>query len=413
MTGPNCRFCSAPLTHTLIDLGQQPLSNAYLVEAQVKAGREPSYPLRVRVCERCWLVQADDAVPATTIFDGDYAYFSSYSESWLAHCRRYAQAAVARFGLDAGSLVIEVASNDGYLLQYFVATGVPVLGIEPTANTAEAARAKGVATEVRFFDEAAGRDLAARGIRADLMHAANVLAHVPDIGNFVAGFAHTLKPGGTVTFEFPHLLRLIEAVQFDTIYHEHFFYLSLLAVEPVLAGAGLRIYDAEELLTHGGSLRLYCAHAGEGRIGTPAVAALRVAERSAKLDHVETYAGFSGQADAVRRDFLDFLGEARRDGKRIAAYGAAAKGNTFLNFCGVTTADIACVFDRNPHKQGKLLPGSHLPILSPDRVTEVRPDYLLILPWNLAAEITEQLGFIRAWGGKFVTASPRVEILAR
>ena len=406
-----CRFCRAPLTHTFVDLGAQPLSNAYLSEARFEAGDEKVYPLHVRVCDRCFLVQADDSVPADEIFDADYAYFSSYSTSWLEHCRAYAQAAVARFGLGPDSLVVEVASNDGYLLQYFLEAGVPVLGIEPTANTAEVARAKGVATEVAFFNEATGRALAAQGIQADLMHGANVLAHVPDIGDFVGGFRHVLKPQGTLTFEFPHLLELIEKVQFDTIYHEHFSYLSLVAVERVLAAKGLRAYDVEALWTHGGSLRLYCCRADAGFAETEALQAMRRAEQAAGLDRIGAYAGFTEKVEAVRAGFLAYLAETRRGGRTVAAYGAAAKGNTFLNYCAVGPADIVAVFDRNPHKQGKRLPGSHIPVLPPGAVAELRPGDVLILPWNLKDEIMGQLAYIREWGGRFVTAAPHVEIL--
>jgi len=407
---PACRFCRAPLTHSFVDLGLQPLSNAYLTEAQFQAGTERTYPLHARVCDRCFLVQADDAVPADAIFDADYAYFSSYSTSWLEHCRAYAETAVKRFGLTPQSLVVEVASNDGYLLQYFVRAGVPVLGIEPTANTAEVARSKGVPTEVVFFNEATGKALAARGVKADLMHGANVLAHVPDIGDFAAGFRHVLKPEGTLTFEFPHLLRLIEKVQFDTIYHEHFSYLSLVAVDRVLAASGLRAYDVEELWTHGGSLRLYCCHVDAPFAETGALKAVRAAEHAAKLDRIEGYEGFAARVAEVREGFLKYLAEAKAAGRKIAAYGAAAKGNTFLNYAGAGPDDVVAVFDRNPHKQGKRLPGSHIPILAPEAIGDVRPDDVLILPWNLKDEIMAQLAFIRDWGGRFVTAAPDVEI---
>jgi SAM-dependent methyltransferase len=345
------------------------------------------------------------------MFTADYAYFSSFSEAWLKHCKAFAEMAMQRFGLGHASQVVEVASNDGYLLQYFKAAGAPVLGIEPTANTAAAAIAKGVPTEVRFFGEATGADLARRGIAADLMFGANVLAHVPDINDFMAGFPLVLKPEGTLVFEFPHLLRLIEAVQFDTIYHEHFSYLSLLAVEQVLAAHGLRAYDVEELWTHGGSLRLYCCHIAAPRRETEALGKVRADERAARLDRVEGYAGFTERAQAVRASFLAFLAAAKAEGKTVAAYGAAAKGNTFLNYAGVGVGEIACVFDRNPHKQGRYLPGSHLPILSPDRIADVKPDYVVILPWNLKDEIVEQLAFIREWGGRFVTASPETKVV--
>ena len=407
---PACRFCRSPLTHTLVDLGEQPPSNAYLTEAEFEAGAERLYPLHARVCDRCFLVQVDDAVPADAIFDADYAYFSSYSTSWLEHCRAYAEAAIGRFGLGTESLVVEVASNDGYLLQYFKQAGVPVLGVEPTANTAKVAVAKGVPTEVVFFNEATGRALAARGVRADLMHGANVLAHVPDIGDFVGGFRHVLKPQGTLTFEFPHLLRLMEKVQFDTIYHEHFTYLSLIAVEQVLAAKGLRAYDVEEVSTHGGSLRLYCCHRDADFPETEALKGVRAAEHAFGLDRIETYAGFTAKVEAVRDGFLSYLAEAAQAGRKVAAYGAAAKGNTFLNYCRVGPQQIVAVFDRNPHKQGRRLPGSHIPVLPPGAISSIRPDDVLILPWNLKDEVMAQLAFIREWGARFVTAAPDVEI---
>jgi len=411
MTAPACRFCRAPLTRTFLDLGDQPLANSYLTPEALAAGTERAWPLHARVCERCFLVQVDDPVAADEIFDEGYAYFSSYSASWVAHARRYAEAMAARFALGPQSLVVEVASNDGYLLQHFVAMGVPVLGIEPTANTAEAARERGVPTEVLFFNDETGRALAARGVAADLMAANNVLAHVPDIGGFVAGFRHVLRPQGVLTFEFPHLLNLMELVQFDTIYHEHFSYLSLLAVEQVLRANGLRPFDVELLPTHGGSLRLFCCHEGAEHAETEALKALRRREAEAGLDRIETYGGFTVKVDAVRNGFLAFLAKAKAEGKTVGAYGAAAKGNTFLNYCKVTAADIAWAFDANPHKQGRFLPGSHVPILAPEQVAEVKPDYILILPWNLKDEIMGQLAHVRDWGGRFVIASPVVQVL--
>jgi len=412
MTAPRCRFCRTPLVHTFLDLGRQPLANSYLTAEQLAAGAEAAYPLHVRVCRNCFLVQADDVVPPDAIFDAEYAYFSSYSTTWVEHARRYAVAMAERFELGPESLVVEVASNDGYLLQHFVEMDVPVLGIEPTANTARAAIARGVPTEVMFFDERAGQALAARGYEADLMVANNVLAHVPDIGGFVAGFRELLKDEGAVTFEFPHLLNLIEKVQFDTIYHEHFSYLSLLAVEQVLRINGLRPFDTERLLTHGGSLRLFCCHMGSGHEETDALVALREAEQAAGLDRIETYAGFAPRVEAVRDSFRAFLAEEKAAGRRLAAYGAAAKGNTFLNYCAATPADIVAVFDASPAKQGRFLPGSHLPVLAPEAAREVRPDDLLILPWNLKAEIMGQMGFIRDWGGRFVTASPQTKVVS-
>ncbi|MDO8380758.1 class I SAM-dependent methyltransferase [Phenylobacterium sp.] len=413
MTAPTCRFCRAPLTQDFIDLGSQPLANSYLTKAQLEAGTEKSYPLHTRVCGSCFLVQADDPVAADDIFDEGYAYFSAYSASWVAHAKRYAEAMAKRFGLGPQSLVVEVASNDGYLLQHFKAMGIPVLGIEPTANTAEVAvRERGIPTEVSFFNDATGRALKARGIAADLMAGNNVLAHVPDIGDFVAGFQHVLKPQGVLTFEFPHLLNLIELVQFDTIYHEHYSYLSLLAVERVLRANGLRPFDVELLPTHGGSLRLFCAHEASSHQETQGLRDLRAREQAANLDKLSGYQGFTARAEAVRADFLAFLAKAKAQGKRVAAYGAAAKGNTFLNYAGVGTDDIVAVFDANPHKQDHYMPGSHIPIYAPAKVDEIKPDYLLILPWNLKDEITGQLAHIADWGGRFVTASPETKVIS-
>ena len=412
MTAPTCRFCRAPLTQTFIDLGDQPLANSYLTKAQLESGKEGFYPLHTRVCGTCFLVQADDPVAADAIFDEGYAYFSAYSESWVAHAKRYAEAMAARFGLGPSSLVIEVASNDGYLLQHFKAMGVPVLGIEPTANTAEVAiKERGVPTEVTFFNDATGRDLKARGIAADLMAGNNVLAHVPDIGDFVAGFQHVLKPEGVLTFEFPHLLNLIEKVQFDTIYHEHYSYLSLLAVEKVLRANGLRPFDVELLATHGGSLRLFCAHEASSHQETQALRDLRAREHAARLDQPAGYEGFAARVEEVRRDFLAFLAKVKSEGKTVAAYGAAAKGNTFLNYAGVTPADIVAVFDANPHKQDRFLPGTHIPIHAPSAIADLKPDYVVILPWTLKDEIMGQLAYIRDWGGQFVTAAPDTKVV--
>jgi len=408
---PHCRFCRTPLVHTFVDLGLQPLANSNLTRDQLEAGAERRYPLHARVCHACFLVQVDDAVPAEAIFDQDYAYFSSFSPSWVAHARRYAEAMAERLKLGPDSLVVEIASNDGYLLQHFVEIGVPVLGIEPAANTAEAARARGVATEVAFFNEEAAIDLAARGVQADLIAANNVLAHVPDISAFAAGFRHVLKPDGVLTFEFPHLLNLIELVQFDTIYHEHFSYLSLLAVERVLRANGLRPFDVELLPTHGGSLRLFCCHLDSAQAESAALAALRAREAAAGLGRIDTYLDFTPKVEAVRDSFRSYLAAGKAEGRRIAAYGAAAKGNTFLNYCGATADDIVAAFDLNPAKQGRFLPGTHAPILAPDQIREVRPDDVLILPWNLKDEIMQQLAYIAEWGGRFVVASPRTKVV--
>lgn len=410
-TVPACRFCRSPLTQTFLDLGEQPLANSYLTKAQLDAGTEGFYPLHTRVCGTCFLVQADDPVAADAIFDEGYAYFSSYSESWVAHAKRYADAMTQRWGLGPDSLVIEVASNDGYLLQHFKATGIPVLGVEPTANTAEVAVEKGVPTEVMFFNEETAKDLAARGVAADLMAGNNVLAHVPDINGFVAGFQHVLKPQGVLTFEFPHLLNLIELVQFDTIYHEHYSYLSLVAVEKVLRANGLRPFDVELLPTHGGSLRLFCCHDGASHQETPALKTLRAREHAAGLDTLAAYEGFTARVEAVRASFLAFLDQADKEKRKVAAYGAAAKGNTFLNYCAVTKTDIVAAFDANPHKQDRFLPGSHVPIHAPAKIAEIKPDYIVILPWNLKDEIMGQLSYVKDWGGQFVVASPETRVV--
>jgi len=410
MPTPNCRFCGTPLTATLIDLGEMPLANSYVTEAT--AAKEPRFPLHVRVCPQCLLVQADHAISADAIFVADYAYFSSYSDSWVDHAKRYAEAMIERFKLGPNALVAEVASNDGYLLQHFLKRGVPVLGIEPAARVAEAAIKKGIATEIVFFNSATAKRLAASGVQADLIAANNVLAHVPDIRDFVAGFATLLKSEGVATFEFSHVLNLIRGVQFDTIYHEHYSYLSLATVERILATAGLRAIDVEEIETHGGSLRLYAAHIDSSHVPTPALQVLRAKEKSAALDRLEGYQGYADRVRKVKIGFLTFLRETKATGKTVAAYGAAAKGNTFLNFCEVTRSDIVCVFDRSAAKQGKLLPGSHIPIFSPARLPEIKPDYLVILPWNIAEEIIAANAAMNSWGGQFVVAVPALRIFA-
>jgi SAM-dependent methyltransferase len=404
-----CRFCGAPLSESFCDLGASPLANRYLRADQLSA-MEPTYPLHAYVCGECFLVQLEAFETPEAIFS-DYAYFSSYSESWLAHASRFAQAAAARLSLGAGSLVMEVASNDGYLLQYFRERGVPVLGIEPAANVAEHAVRKGVPTVVRFFGAGLARELAAEGRRADLLVANNVLAHVPDLNDFVAGLALALKPEGALSIEFPHLLNLIALSQFDTIYHEHFSYFSFAAAERVLAAHDLRAFDVETLPTHGGSLRLWACRRRAGRTQSAAVARLRAVEAAAGLGRLETYRGFEAQARAVKRRLLAFLVEAREAGKRVAGYGAAAKGNTLLNYCGVRGDLLDYVVDRSPHKQGHFLPGTRIPVLAPEHVSETRPDYLLILPWNLRDEIVAQMAHIRAWGGRFVVPVPRLEVL--
>jgi 2-polyprenyl-3-methyl-5-hydroxy-6-metoxy-1,4-benzoquinol methylase len=403
-----CRFCRAPLTHEVLDLGKQPFSNSYVTPGQEHA--EKTYPLRVWVCGKCLLVQTDFDAPAGEIFSADYAYFSSMSASWVEHARRYSEEMIARFGLGRNALVAEVASNDGYLLQHFHKAGIPVLGIEPTRGTADAAIAKDIRTRIDFFGEQLGRALAKEFGGADLIAANNVLAHVPDIADFTRGFAAFLKPNGVATFEFPHVQRLIEGLQFDTIYHEHYSYLSLKAVETILSAAGLSVFDVEELPTHGGSLRIFAAHQNSKHATTARVAKLRTQEHQAKIDTPEGYASLAPRVGAVREGFLKFLKTARGEGKRAAAYGAAAKGNTFLNYCGNEVRSIAAVADKSPGKQGKLLPGSHIPIVSPDALLALKPDYVVILPWNLKDEIAGQMAAIRAWGGKFVVAIPELAV---
>lgn len=407
MTAPKCLGCGAPLTRTLVDLGVMPLANSFVKPN----AREPekAYPLHARICDNCLLVQVDAVVPAAEIFS-DYLYFSSYSDTWLAHCRDYAEMAIDRFSLTAYSKVVEIASNDGYLLTNFVAANIPCLGIEPAANVAQAAVAKGVPTEVAFFGVETARRLVAQGHPADLLVAKNVLAHVPDINDFVAGVAIMLKPDGVFTVEFPHLLNLIREVQFDTIYHEHFTYLSLLAIEKIFQRHGLRVFDVEEIPTHGGSLRVYVCHADSELAELAGVAAVRDKELAARLDRAEGYEGFAEHVDRMRRELIDFLGTAQADGRKIAAYGAAAKGNTLLNYCGVGPDRIAFVADRSTAKQGLLLPGSRIPVRAPDAIFTERPDYVLILPWNIADEVSEQLADIRVWGGQFITAIPRVQV---
>jgi SAM-dependent methyltransferase len=405
---PACRFCAAPLEHVFVDLGATPPANAYLEPESLNRG-EMSFPLRAFVCGRCFLVQLEAFQSPAEIF-GHYAYFSSFSQSWLAHAKAFAETAVQRFALGPKSLVVEVASNDGYLLQYFRELGVPVLGIEPAANVAAVARTRGVPTVANFFGRAVADKLLAEGKGADLLVGNNVLAHVPDLNDFVAGLARLLNPGGTLSLEFPHLLRLIEQVQFDTIYHEHFSYFSLGASERVLAAHGLEIADVEELPTHGGSLRLSARHCGRA---TPSarVAELRAREVHAGLADLAGYRGFAERVAAVKRDLLRFLVEARAAGKHVVGYGAAAKGNTLLNSCGIRGDLIDYVVDVSPHKQGRYLPGSRIPIAPPARLAETRPDYVLILPWNLSEEIRRDAAGIAEWGGRFVVAIPKLAIL--
>jgi len=404
-----CRHCGAPLAHTFIDLGVAPPSNAYLTAAELDRPEE-RYPLKVMVCENCWLVQTEDYAAADELFGADYAYFSSTSAGWLAHAKRYTDRMIRELALTRDSFVIEVACNDGYLLRNFVTAGIPCLGIEPTAGTAEAAEQLGIPVLREFFGEAVGRRLAAEGRQADLIVGNNVYAHVPDINDFTRGLKAALKPGGTITLEFPHVMRLIEHAQFDTIYHEHFSYLSLFTAARILKAADLRVFDVAELPTHGGSLRLYGCHEDDDRATSAAVSAVLAEEERRGLRTLEVYHAFQARADVIRDDLLRFLLERKRGGQSVAAYGAAAKGNTLLNYAGIKPDLLPFVCDAAASKQGKFMPGSHIPILPPGALIERAPDYLLILPWNIAEEIKAQQTALAATGTKFVTAVPRLEI---
>lgn len=408
MTHARCRFCDTPLVRVFCDLGMSPLSNAFLTAEQLD-GPEPLYPLKAYVCDGCFLVQLQQYETPENIFS-DYAYFSSYSETWLEHARAFAANMIGRFDLTPSSRVVEIASNDGYLLQYFKQAGIPVLGIEPATNVARMAEERGIPTLVRFFGAPLATELARQGASADLLVGNNVLAHVPNLNDFVAGLKLVLKPNGIITMEFPHLLRLVSENQFDTIYHEHFSYFSLRTVERIFAHHGLAIFDVDELPTHGGSLRIYARHAGARHSPGARLVQVRAAEQAAGLDRSETYTSFAVRVQEVKRALLEFLIGAKRHGESIVAYGAAAKGNTLLNYCGIREDFIDYVADRNPYKQGKYLPGTHIPVCAPDRIRETRPDLVLILPWNLKDEITQQLNYIRAWGGRFVTAIPSVAV---
>jgi SAM-dependent methyltransferase len=405
-----CRHCNAELVTTFVDLGSAPPSNAFLTTKTLHSP-EKWFPLRVLVCTECWLVQTGEFAGAAELFAADYAYFSSFSTTWLAHAGRYVSDMIDRFRLDAKSHVVEVAANDGYLLQYFRERGIPCLGVEPTAGTAASAREKGIAVIEDSFGMRLARELAAQCLQADLVVANNVLAHVPDINDFVAGFSVILKPGGVATFEFPHLLRLVAENQFDTIYHEHFSYLSLDAVIRIFGHNGLTVFDAEELPTHGGSLRVFAQRQDTGSYAaTPRVSELREREDAAGMMTIGYYGNSQSKADKIKNDLLAFLVEAKRAGKRVAGYGAAAKGNTLLNYAGVRPDLLPWVVDRNPAKQGKYLPGSRIPIVAEMHIRENRPDYVVILPWNLRQEVMTQLAYIREWGGRFVTAVPRLEV---
>lgn len=405
-----CRHCGSELHLPFLDLGSAPPSNAYLRETELHAP-ETWYPLRLLVCEQCWLVQTEDHAGREQLFSEDYAYFSSYSSSWLAHARTYVQAMKARYALGPASCVAEVAANDGYLLQYVRDAGIPCYGVEPTASTAAAARARGIEIVECFFGVALARELAAQGRQADLMAANNVLAHVPDINDFVAGFALLLKPQGVATFEFPHLLRMVLDCQFDTAYHEHYSYLSLTAVQRIFAHNGLQVFDVEELSTHGGSLRVHAQRADHGaRPVSTAVQALLLREQDAGMTSPAFYGGFQSKAVRIKHELLTFLLQARREGLKVAAYGAAAKGNTLLNFAGVRPDLLPYVVDLNPAKQRRFMPGSRIPIVGEEHLRRDRPDRVLILPWNLRTEITVQLAYIRGWGGQFVTTVPEIRV---
>ena len=405
-----CRFCGSPLAHVVTDLGMSPLCESYLEASQLDE-MEPFYPLVVFVCERCFLVQLHEYVTGEEIFR-DYAYFSSYSDSWLEHCRTYAADMIDELKLDEDHHVVEVASNDGYLLQYFVERGVPCLGIEPAANVAEVAVAQGIPTVVDFFGTELARSLAGEGKCADLLIGNNVLAQVPDVNDFVTGLAILLKSTGTVTIEFPHLMCLVAENQFDTIYHEHFSYFSLLSAEALFEGHHLKIFDVEELATHGGSLRIFARHqADEARPETERLRELRARELEAGVNTLDYYAAFDDQVKETKRRLLEFLIKVRRAGKSVVGYGAPGKGNTLLNYCGIRTDLLDYTVDRSPHKQGRYLPGTHIPILDPQRIFETEPDYVLILPWNLETEIVGQMAGIREWGGRFVVPIPEVRII--
>ena len=405
-----CRHCHSELSLSFIDLGAAPTSNAYLTLSSL-ARPEKHYPLRVLVCTECWLVQTEDYANADELFAADYAYFSSFSSSWLAHAEHYVDSMINRFALSADALVIEVAANDGYLLQYVKDRGIHCLGIEPTTSTANAARAKGIDIVEDFFSLALAQTLVAQGKAADVTAANNVLAHVPDINDFVSGFALLLKPAGVATFEFPHLLRLVADNQFDTIYHEHYSYLSLTAVQRIFADNGLQVFDVEALSSHGGSLRVYAQRSDVSERGiSPNVARLLAQETEAGMTTPAFYSGIQAHANKVKDDFVSFLITAKREGKSVAAYGAAAKGNTLLNYAGVRPDLLPYVVDRNPAKQHKFLPASRIPIVDEIQLQHTKPDYVVILPWNLRTEITAQLAYIRDWGGKFVTAVPSLDI---
>ncbi len=405
-----CRFCSAALRHTFVDLGMSPLCESFLTREQLNQ-MEPFYPLHAQVCDRCFLVQVEEYVGPERIFS-EYAYFSSFSTAWLAHAKSYVDMITGRLGLGPNSYVVELGSNDGYLLRNFVAKGIPALGVEPAANVAAAAIEQGVPTTTRLFGRQTAEELVAERGRADLIIGNNVLAQVSDLNGFVAGMKILLKPQGVITMEFPHLLRLMDENQFDTIYHEHFSYFSFLTAERIFARHGLTLFDVEELWTHGGSLRIYACHTERSRPILPRVEQLLAREQAAGLDRIEKYALFTEQVQETKRRLLEFLIGAKRAGKTIVGYGAPGKGNTLLNYCGVRTDFLDYTVDRNPYKHGRFLPGTHIPIFEPDKIKQTRPDYVLILPWNLKDEVMAQLAEIRTWGGQFVIPIPRLEVVA-
>ncbi len=406
---PKCRLCGAELTRTFVDLGMSPLCESYVDPSRLDAP-ETFYPLHVRICESCLLVQLPAYVAGEDIFS-DYAYFSSYSDSWVAHARNYAQMMIGRLGLTPGSLVTEVASNDGYLLQHFLARDIPVLGVEPAANVAEVARGRGIRTVVEFLGTETGQQIAGQYGRADLVAGNNVFAHVPDIRGFAAGLRALVKDSGVVTLEFPHLLRLIERRQYDTIYHEHYSYLSLRTAAQALDSAGLRVVDVDELSTHGGSLRVYARPAESAGEPTPRVKEVLAQEEAAGLHTVAGHLGFAREVLQIKSDLLNFLLTAAADGRSVAGYGAPGKGNTLLNHCGIRSDLLAYTVDRSPWKQARFLPGTHIPIHAPERLAETRPDYILVLPWNLREEISKQLEYVREWGGRLVIPIPELEIV--
>lgn len=406
----NCRFCNTPLNYEFLDLVNAPPSNSFLTFSQLNEP-EVYYPLRVLVCDNCFLVQIDEYQKSSAIFNHDYVYFSSFSTSWLSHAKSYCEKVVDRFSLDKNSSVVEIASNDGYLLQYFFERKIPVLGIEPTKNTAKVAMDKGIETITEFFGIDLAEALVKKGVSADLLIGNNVLAHVPDINDFVAGMQHILSPQGTITMEFPHLIQLIDNNQFDTIYHEHFSYLSLFTVQSIFLAKGLEIYDVDEISTHGGSLRIYAKHVGDTSKQISAnVINLIQREKSKGVNKLDYYKGFTDKVEQIKLDLLSFLIDQKKKGKKVAGYGAAAKGNTLLNYCGIKKDLISLVVDANPIKQDKFLPGSHIPVVNEEKMKLERPDFVIIFPWNLSVEIKQQLSYIREWGGRFLIPIPTIVI---